>query len=83
MSWAWEYDPSEEHVIGGAPQALLAEIEKAADELVRAAAAFYLDGSTYEGFSPEGASLAVPNGFFVYQVIPRHERVYILQVTAL
>ncbi|OAH15232.1 hypothetical protein [Streptomyces jeddahensis] len=37
--WRWEYDPDEAHVIGGdtpAPPAFVAEIEKRADEIVRA-----------------------------------------------
>lgn len=37
MTWQWEYDPDEQHVAGGAPPAFLAEVEKKADELVRAA----------------------------------------------
>ncbi|MFG2980253.1 hypothetical protein ACGFYQ_03235 [Streptomyces sp. NPDC048258] len=36
MSWTWEYDPSEENVVGGAPPAFVAAVEKRADELVRA-----------------------------------------------
>jgi hypothetical protein len=62
MTWAWEYDPSEEYVIGGAPPALVADIEKAADELVRAAAAFYLDGSTFEGFHRKALPWRYPTG---------------------
>ncbi|MET9885002.1 hypothetical protein ABZZ20_18090 [Streptomyces sp. NPDC006430] len=52
-----------------------------ADELVRAAEAFYLDGTKYEGMSPSGDTAHVGGGFFVYLVVPRHERVYIRQVT--
>ncbi|GGU05891.1 hypothetical protein [Streptomyces coeruleorubidus] len=37
MAWRWEYDPDEEHVIGGAAPAFVAEAGKRADELVRAA----------------------------------------------
>ncbi|MFI0822410.1 hypothetical protein ACH4TX_43095 [Streptomyces sp. NPDC021098] len=82
MSWAWEYEPGEEHVVGGAPPALIAEVEKKADELVRAAAALYLDGTAYQGPSPRGENHLVPGGMFVCQVIPRLERVFVLQVTA-
>ncbi|ROQ32876.1 hypothetical protein EDD98_1874 [Streptomyces sp. PanSC19] len=39
MSWRWEYDPDEEYVVGGAPPAFVVEVEKRADELVRAAEA--------------------------------------------
>ncbi|MEU8724159.1 MULTISPECIES: hypothetical protein [Streptomyces] len=82
MSWAWEYDPSEDHVAGGAPPALIAEVEKKADELVRAAAALYLDGPAYQGPSPRGENVLVPGGMFFCQVVPRHECVYLLQITA-
>jgi hypothetical protein len=83
VSWRWEYDPDEEHVIGGAPPAFVAEAEKKADELVRAASAFYLDGAVYRGQSPKGGVVHVPGGFLDYLVLPRHECVYLLQVTCL
>ncbi|MQY10355.1 hypothetical protein SRB5_04620 [Streptomyces sp. RB5] len=81
MKWSWEYDPSEQYAIGGTPPAFVAEVEKKADELVRAAEAFHLDGTQYEGPSPKGDVAHVDSGFFVYLVVPRHERVYIRQVT--
>ncbi|GHJ27885.1 MULTISPECIES: hypothetical protein [Streptomyces] len=81
MSWAWEYEPSEDQVVGGAPPALVAEVEKKADELVRAAAALYLDGTVYQGPSPRGENVLVPGGMFFCQVVPRHERVYVFQIT--
>ncbi|MFC7217196.1 hypothetical protein ACFQLX_03270 [Streptomyces polyrhachis] len=81
MTWTWEYDPSEEHVVHGAPLALVAEVERKADELVRAAAALHLHGSADTGHSPGGGTALVPGGMFEYQVIPRHERVYVMQIT--
>jgi hypothetical protein len=81
VTWRWEYDPSEAYVIGGAPPAFVAEVEKKADELVRAAAAFYLDGTQYEGLSPKGDTAHIDSGFFVYLIVPRHECVYVRQVT--
>jgi hypothetical protein len=60
VTWQWEYDPDEQHVAGGAPPAFLAEVEKKADELVRAAEAFYLDGTTYQGEGPNGGFAHVP-----------------------
>ncbi|MGW5127454.1 hypothetical protein ACWEQ7_26120 [Streptomyces sp. NPDC004069] len=83
MTWQWEYDPDEQHVAGDAPPAFLAEVEKKADELVRAAAAFYLDGTTFEGEGPKGGFAHVSGGFFNYLIVPRHERLYIMQVTFL
>ncbi|MEV6481312.1 hypothetical protein [Streptomyces sp. NPDC051576] len=82
--WHWEYDPDETHVIGGetpAPPAFVAEVEKRADEIVRAAEALHIDGTAYQG-AGEGVQTAyVPGGMFLYLSIPRHECVYILQVT--
>ncbi|MCQ4084599.1 hypothetical protein NGB36_29490 [Streptomyces sp. RB6PN25] len=69
-------------MIGDAPPALVAEVEKRADELVRAAEALHIEGTAYSGYSPNGGTALVPGGMFEYQVIPRHERVYILQMTA-
>jgi hypothetical protein len=85
VTWAWEYEPSEEFVVGGAnpaPPALVVQIEKKAEELVRAAEARYLDGTIYQGTSEGTKTATVMDGFFLYLVIPRHERVYVLQVTA-
>ncbi|MFE1934992.1 hypothetical protein ACFW95_32390 [Streptomyces sp. NPDC059474] len=48
--WGWEYNPDAHHVIGETPNlAFIAEVEARADELVRAAAALYLDGIAYQG----------------------------------
>lgn len=58
VSWSWEYVPDEETVASGAPPAFLAEVEKKADELVRAAEALHLHGATWQG-ADEGARPAV------------------------
>lgn len=83
MSWAWEYDPSEEYLVGDADPAFVARVEERADELVRAAAALYLDGAAYQGENPKGATAFVPGGMFEYLIVVRHNRLYILQVTSL
>ncbi|MFK0104721.1 hypothetical protein [Streptomyces sp. NPDC091217] len=83
MTWRWEYDPDEDYVGGGSPSAFVAEIEKQADELVRAAAAFYLDGSTYQEVGSKGNVAHVSGGFFLYLIVPRHECLYAHQVTYL
>lgn len=82
MTWAWEYEPSQDHVTDCAPPALINEVEQHAAELVRAAEALYVHGRAYEGLSPSGGTALVVGGMFEYQVIPRHERVYVLQITA-
>ncbi|MFI6441586.1 hypothetical protein [Streptomyces sp. NPDC050759] len=61
----------------GAPPSFLAEVEKKADELVRAAEALHLHGAAWQG-ADEGARHAfVAGGFFVYMVTPRSELVSI------
>ncbi|MEU5888420.1 hypothetical protein ABZ835_16495 [Streptomyces sp. NPDC047461] len=81
MTWSWEYVPDEETVAAGAPTAFLAEVEKKADELVRAAEVLHLHGAGYQG-ADEGAKHAfVTGGFFVYMVTPRSELVSIWQIT--
>ncbi|MFJ5118347.1 transposase [Kitasatospora sp. NPDC088548] len=49
MTWSWEYLPNPEHVTAGAPADFLAAVEHRANELARAAAALYLDGTSYQG----------------------------------
>ncbi|MEU1309560.1 hypothetical protein ABZ419_11785 [Streptomyces cinnamoneus] len=84
-AWAWEYDPDPGYVIGGIDNlAFIARVEERADELVRAAAALYLDGAKYTGTSPRMQEETIDaSGMFVYQVVPRHQRVYIRQVSFL
>jgi hypothetical protein len=82
VTWTWEYEPNEEHVAAHAPPVLVSEVERKADELVRAAEAFYLDGTAFTGYSPGAGTALVPGGMFEYHVVPRHERVYIVQLTA-
>ncbi|MEU8783080.1 hypothetical protein [Streptomyces sp. NPDC048637] len=83
MTWSWEYLPSEEQVIGGAPPTFAAEVEKKADELVRAAEAVYLDGTSYRGENPKSRTADVTGGMFEYLTVVRHEQIYIVQVTYL
>jgi hypothetical protein len=74
--------PDEEHVAGQAPPAFIAMVETKAEEIVRAAAALHLDGTAFEGVSEGTRDAFVPGGMFRYLVIPRHECVYVVQVTA-
>ncbi|MHA5047290.1 hypothetical protein [Streptomyces sp. SD15] len=81
MTWQWEYVPDEETVAAGAPPAFIVEVEKRAEELVRAAQALHLHGPSYQG-ADEGAKHAfVDGGFFVYMITPRTELVSIWQIT--
>jgi hypothetical protein len=80
VSWSWEYFPDEQTRVGGMPPAFVVLVEEKADELVRAAAAQYLDGTLYEGFSETG-TVFVGGGMVDYLTVQRHETVYLVQVT--
>ncbi len=80
--WSWEYDPDAHHVIGETPNlAFIARVEERADELVRAAAALYLDGTLCQGRSPGLQEEVLPDGMFQYLTVVRHQRLYIVQAT--
>ncbi|MCC3767542.1 hypothetical protein [Streptomyces sp. UNOC14_S4] len=82
--WHWEYDPGAAHVIGGLDDLPSSPGSRSgAEELVRAAAALYLDGTTYQGASSALGREVVTGGMFVFQTVPRHRRVCVLQVTVL
>jgi hypothetical protein len=81
VSWAWEYLPSEHHVTDGVSPVVVAEVEKKADELVRAAEALYLDGTSYTGADEKMQQQFIPDGFFHYTMIRRQERVYVMRIT--
>ncbi|MCU7827381.1 hypothetical protein [Kitasatospora sp. DSM 101779] len=83
MTWGWEYNPDEHTVAAGAPPAFIAQVEKKADEIVRAAAALYLDGTTYQGPGEGMKSADVEDGIFWYMIVPRDERIYILLIQSL
>ncbi|MEU5465004.1 hypothetical protein ACH41C_18040 [Streptomyces althioticus] len=53
MSWTREYVFGAEEAARTAPPAFLTEIERKADELVRAAEAQYLHGPTHDGDDPK------------------------------
>ncbi|MEU5270982.1 hypothetical protein [Streptomyces hygroscopicus] len=80
--WGWEYHPDAHHVIGETPiLSFVAQVEARADELVRVAAALYLDGTTYQGQSPGVQEEVLPGGMFQHLTVVRQERLYIVQVT--
>ncbi|MEU3284468.1 hypothetical protein OHA09_17900 [Streptomyces longwoodensis] len=83
MSWKWEYAFGAEEAARSAPAAFLAQVERKADELVRAAEALHLHGRDHEGLDPKGGDVIVPGGMFRYQVVVRSQRVYVVQITCL
>ncbi len=83
MSWKWEYAFGAEEVARTAPTGFLAEVERKADELVRAAEALHIHGQAHDGVDPKGGDVIVPGGMFTYQVVVRSERIYVVQITYL
>ncbi|MEV8018424.1 hypothetical protein AB0O76_19210 [Streptomyces sp. NPDC086554] len=83
MSWSWEYAFAAEEAARTAPPAFLAEVERKAEELVRAAEALYVHGRSYEDVDPKGGDITVPGGMFRYQIVVRSECVYVVQMTHL
>ncbi len=81
MTWAWEYSPSERYVTDRVSPVVIAEVEKKADELVRAAEALYLSGADYTGADEKMQQQLIPDGYFHYMIIRRQERLYILRTT--
>ncbi|MFD7693085.1 hypothetical protein [Streptomyces sp. NPDC059374] len=81
MSWKWEYAFGAEEAVRSLPSHFLATVEQAADELVRAAEAVHVHGRAHEGLDPKGGHIIVPGGWFMYQVVVRSERVYVVQIT--
>ncbi|MFD4661071.1 hypothetical protein ACFWP2_36265 [Kitasatospora sp. NPDC058444] len=81
MTWSWEYLPSERHVTAGALADFLAAVEQRAAELVRAAEALYLDGTSYQGSGESMRYLDVAGGLLAYYVVPRLELVVVCQLT--
>lgn len=83
MSWRWEYALGAEKAALTAPRAFLAQVERKAAELARAAEALHLHGRASRELNPQGGDMAVPGGMFSYQVVVRQECVYVLQITYL
>ncbi|GGV77232.1 hypothetical protein GCM10010294_44670 [Streptomyces griseoloalbus] len=83
MSWTWEYVFGAEDAARTAPPDFLAEVERTAEELVRAAEARYVHGRAYDGADPRGGDIPIRGGMFRYQIVVRHERVHIVQITYL
>ncbi|MCC3767062.1 hypothetical protein [Streptomyces sp. UNOC14_S4] len=79
--WGWEYDPDAHHVIGDTPNlSFVAQVEERVEELVRAAAALYLNGCAFEGRSPGVQEEVLSGGMFHYLTVVRNQRIYVVKV---
>ncbi|WP_341849412.1 hypothetical protein [Streptomyces bungoensis] len=58
-------------------------MERKAAELVTAAEALHVHGTSHGDHDPRGGDIVVPGGMFTYQIVVRSERVYVVQLTYL
>lgn len=80
--WAWDYKPSAEYITGGLPPGVVAEVERLAVELaalgrdaVKVGRPIDREGGLRE-FDVLGG-----RGFISFLAVPRHECVYICNIT--
>ncbi|UUU33184.1 hypothetical protein JIX56_26775 [Streptomyces sp. CA-210063] len=80
--WSWDYNPSAEYITAGLPPGVVAEIERLATELAALG-----HGSVRVGrpADREGGlrefDLLGGRGFISFLAVPRHECVYVCDVT--
>ncbi|MGW7003823.1 hypothetical protein ACWGCW_13595 [Streptomyces sp. NPDC054933] len=80
--WTWEYNPNEEHVVGGLPPGVVAEVERLTTELAA------LGGDAAKIGRPTGREGGLREfdifngrGFISFLTVPRHQCVYVCSVT--
>ncbi|MFI6726210.1 hypothetical protein NRF20_27125 [Streptomyces sp. R-74717] len=80
--WTWDFNPSAEYITGGLPPGVVAEVERLATELtalghdaVKVGRPLDKEGGLRE-FDLMGG-----RGFISFLAVPRHECVYICNVT--
>jgi hypothetical protein len=80
--WTWDYNPSAEYITGGLPPGVVAEVERLATELaalghdaVKVGRPLDREGGLRE-FDIMGG-----RGFISFLAVPRHECVYVCNVT--
>lgn len=86
--WAWEYNPSEEHVAGGPPLGVVAEVAEVAEveRLATELAALGLDAAKVgRPLDREGGlrefDILGGRGFMSFLAVPRHHRIYVCNIT--
>ncbi|MFJ9667267.1 hypothetical protein ACIRPP_22085 [Streptomyces sp. NPDC101219] len=80
--WKWDYNPSAEHLTGGLPVGVVAEVERIATELAALGRDSELAGSRPED-RPGGLRnfpLFGGRGFLQFLAVPGHECVYICTI---
>ncbi|MFF2995900.1 hypothetical protein ACFVTC_15195 [Streptomyces sp. NPDC057950] len=79
--WHWEYDPDHDHVAGGLPVYVVAEVERLADQLVELASTGVDISDLGNGPRPGGLRrMDAAGGWFYFLVAPRAPLVIIVRI---
>ncbi|GAA2339525.1 hypothetical protein [Streptomyces cuspidosporus] len=81
-NWTWDYDPDAEHVVGGLPHEVVAEVERLAEQLT----VLGRDAIDVGRGNPHGGGLRTQDifggrGFFMFMALERLELVVITRIT--
>nr|WP_055713142.1 hypothetical protein [Streptomyces torulosus] len=79
--WRWEYDPDYDHVAGGVPRHVVAEVERLADQLVDLASVGMDVSDLGNGPRPGGLRrMDAADGWFYFLVAPRDPLIIIVRI---
>ena len=80
--WTWEYDPDAEHVVGGLPPEVVAEVERLADQLaVLGADAAQVGRGRLHGGGLRTQDVFGGRGFFMFLALERACLIVVTRVT--
>lgn len=81
VDWHWEYDPDHDHVAGGLPAHVVAEVERLADQLVELASTGIDVSDLGNGPRPGGLRrMDAAGGWFHFLVAPRAPLIIIVRI---
>ncbi|MER7689921.1 MULTISPECIES: hypothetical protein [Streptomyces] len=79
--WHWEYDPDHDHVAGGLPARVVAEVERLAGQLVDLASTGIDVSDLGNGPRPGGLRrMDAAGGWFYFLVAPREPLIIIVRI---
>ncbi|MFD0372823.1 hypothetical protein [Streptomyces sp. NPDC127114] len=79
--WRWEYDPDSEHVAGGIPAGVVAEVERLTAQLVELARMGVDVGDQGDGPRPGGLRrMDAAGGWFYFLAAPRARLIVIVRI---
>lgn len=81
LDWRWEYDPDHEHVAGGVPAPMVAEVERLAGQLVDLAGTGVDVTDFGNGLRPGGLRrMDAAGGWFYFLVAPRDRLIVVVRI---